>query len=223
MPVPDNTYFGEKPEGGGIHYKEVREIQDDQRSLLVLKSRVDTLLIRQVNELSIRNEDGGYKIWSPFALAVLTFLAIETVGHIITNVEKIKAENDNEQSKLIVTPVYQLMDKNLSYKPSKKFYEGFEKLHGREDKKSIKRYSDVIHKYQRNTFNHGYQGRGVYLSHEPNEPWIIQESEGYLIINPYLFWGLCKNTYESVFEQILKKQNEEWRRNALQYLNHLLS
>jgi len=51
LPVPDNTYFEEKPQGGGIHYKEVREIKDEQRSLLALKSRVDTLLTRQVNEM----------------------------------------------------------------------------------------------------------------------------------------------------------------------------
>lgn len=223
MPVPDNTYFGEKPEGGGIRYGEVRLIKDEQRSLLILKSRIDTFLIRQVNELSIKNEDGGYKVWSPFALTVLSFTAIETIGHCINDVDKIKAENDNEHSKLIVTPVYKLMDKNLSHKPTKKFYVAFEKLHGKDDKKSLQHYSDVIHKYQRNTFNHGFQARGVYLSHEPTEPWYVLESEGFLIINPYLFWELFKQTYESIFDKLLNGKNEQWQKNALKYLNRLLS
>lgn len=223
MPVPDNTYFGEKPEGGPILYGEVRKISDEQRELLILKSRIDTLLIRQVNELSLIDELGNYKIWSPFALIVLTFLSIETIGHIICNIDKIKEENDNEQSKAIVTPIYQLMDKNLSYKPSKRFYISFKKIHGKDDKKSIKRYSDVIHKYQRNTFNHGYQARGVYLSHEVDKPYIIFEREGYLIMNPYLFWDLFKRTYENIFEQIIDNKNIEWRQNAFKYLKRLLN
>lgn len=83
MPVPDNTYFGEKPEGGGIKYGEVRKIVDEQRKLEILKYRLDPLLIRQVNELSLMADDKNRKVYSPFPLTVLTLLAIETIGHVI--------------------------------------------------------------------------------------------------------------------------------------------
>jgi hypothetical protein len=96
-------------------------------------------------------------------------------------------------------------------------------LHGKDDKKSIKKYSDIIHKYQRNTFNHGYQARGVYLSHEIPDVWQINEGEGFLVLNPYPFWNLFKKTYEDIFSDILKSKNMEYRCNALKYLERLLN
>ncbi|HLY69179.1 MAG TPA: hypothetical protein VKR53_05590 [Puia sp.] len=222
MPVPDETYFGEKPGGGPATYGEAREIRDEQMQLQFLKSRIDSYLIRQLNELSVINPDGNYKVWCPFGLTILTFIAIETIGRIILDTEKIKEENENEISKAIVTPIYQLMDKRFSYKPSKKFYEAFERLHGKDDKKSIRRYSDLIHKYQRNTFNHGFQARGVYLSHQLEEPCTNIEEKGFLIINPYLFWGLYRTTFENIFMQILENENKDWRKNGLKYYLMLL-
>jgi len=222
MPVPDFAHFGEKPEGGGITYGEVRQIIDEQRKLLILKGRIDSLLVGQVDQLTMTNIDGYRKVYSPFPLTVLALLSIETLGHIINNIDKIKDENDYEQSKVIVTPVYQLMDNNLSYKPSKNFYKSFEKLHGKDDKKSIKKYSDVIHKYQRNTFNHGYQSRGVFLTEDISQAITIDEENGCLFINPYSFWELYKKTKEKAFEQILSKKNKEWRQNALIYFQCLI-
>lgn len=222
MGIPDQTYFGEKPEGGGILYGEVRTITDEQRKLEILKSRIETFLIRQVNSLTSKDEIGNYKVWSPFPLNVLTLLAIETLGRIIGDLEKILNENEYEQSKVIVTPIYQLIDKNLARKPTKAFYKNFEKIHNTTDKKAIRRYSDVIHKYQRNTFNHGYQAKGVYLDHTLLNAWEVIEDGGYIIINPYLFWDEFKKTFYSVFEQILNRRKMDWRTNALKYFDRLL-
>lgn len=222
MGIPGDTYFGEGLDGKGIDYGQVRTIKDDQTKLELLKKRIDGLLIRQVDELSKKNEDGTLTIWSPFPLSVLTLLAIETIGHVIGDIEKIKNENEYEQSKIIVTPIYQILDIKLSHKPTKNFYEGFEKIHGTPDKKSIKKYSDIIHKYQRNTFNHGYQAKGVYLDHELPDAWTIKEREGFMIINPYLFWNRFKMAYESIFQDILSGQKRDWRQNALKYFDRLL-
>lgn len=222
MPIPDQTYFGERPEGGGITYGEVRQITEVKYKLNILKSRLDPLLINQINELSVWGDGGNRKIYSPFPLTVLTLLSIETIGLVICDLERIKAENDYEQSKVIVTPIYHLMDKRLIDKPTKKFYASFEKIHGTDDKKSIKRYSDVIHKYQRNTFNHGYQSRGVYITEKIYDPIQISEENGCLYVNPYLFWQLFKETYESIFNGLITGKNLDWQRNALTYLERLL-
>lgn len=223
MPVPDNMYFGEKPEGGGIKYGEVRQITNEQRQLLILKARLDPLLIGQINELAVFKNDNIRKVYSPFPLTVLTLLSIETLGHIINDVEKIKNEKEYERSKTIVTPVYQLMQKSLSYKPSKDFYKAFETLHGKGAKKKIDKYSDVIHIYQRNTFNHGYQSRGVSLTEEIKEAIYIDEKNGCIYINPYSFWELFKSAYEDVFKQILENKNKDWRKNALSYFHNLIN
>jgi len=114
------------------------------------------------------------------------------------------------------------MDTKLSHKPSKNFYAAFAELHGKEDG-SIDKYSDVIHRYQRNTFNHGYQSRGVYLTEEISEAYHISETEGCLYINPYSFWNLFEITYEKIFKEILSKKNKPWRRNALEYFDRLIN
>ncbi len=223
MRVPDLTYFGDNPKGGGITYGEARAIIDDNKKLEVLKTRLDSFLISQVKALSTKNTDGSYKIWSPFPLAVMTLLSIETLGHIICDVKKIKQLNDQEFSKKIARPIYKLMDKEFSYDVSKKFHKGFKKLHGKDDRKGLDVYSDVIHKYQRNTFTHGYQAKGVYLSHELDKPWSKDEDQGFLTINPYLFWELFEKTYNSVFTNIIADKEIEWRKNALTYFEELLN
>ncbi len=222
MPVPDDTYFGERLEGGSILYGQVRKLDDEDVKLRILKSRIDTLLIKQFDELSHKDEKGNYKIYSPFALNVLTLLAVETLGHIINDIPKIEKDNKHERSKAIVTPIYKLIDNNLSDKPSKKFYSAFKQLHGKLDKDPLKKYSDVIHIYQRNTFNHGYQAKGVYIDYEPTAV-SIKEDKGYIVINPYLFWERFKLVYENVFTQILNGKKPTWHQNALAYLNRLLN
>jgi len=222
MPIPDNTTFGSREDGSGITYGEVRKIIDPNRQIQILKLRLDTFLINQINELTLKDEKNNFKVWSPFPLSILTLLSIETLGHLICDIDKIKEENAFERSKIIVTPVYKLMASELGYKPSKKFYEAFEKLHGKADKKSIQKYSDVIHKYQRNTFNHGYQAKGVYIDHEIQKPWIINESGGFLVVNPYLFWLRFREVFEEVFQNVLSNANKEWRKNSIYYFRKLL-
>ena len=144
---------------------------------------------------------------------------------ILTNLQKnvCFTESEFEQTKKIVTPVYGMMDKKLLNKPTKKFYEGFEKIHGTKDKKAITRYSDVIHKYQRNTFNHGYQAKGVFLDHTVRPFWILKENEGFMEINPYLFWDKFEEIYNEVFGKILEPKEIGWRLNALKYFENLIT
>lgn len=223
MGIPDNTYFGEKPEGGGIYYGEAREIKDDQRRLEVLKKRLDVLLIGQIGELSKKDENDKLLVWSPFPLCVLTLLCIETLGRVICDVKALNEEGPHEISKKLSTPILQLMDNRLSHKPTKKFRQGFEKIHGTDDKKSINKYLDIIHKYQRNTFNHGYQAKGVFLEHTITEMWIKDEAKGFMVINPYMFWNRFVEVYESVFQDILQSKNEQNRANALVYFHGLIN
>jgi hypothetical protein len=44
MPVPDETIFGDNPRIGGITYREVRKIKNNQQKLEILKSRIDSFL-----------------------------------------------------------------------------------------------------------------------------------------------------------------------------------
>lgn len=222
MPIPDKTIFGQKPKGGIITYGEVRQIKNEQEKLEVLRERLNVYLLDQNHRVAMRDDNNQPKIWSPFSVCILTLLSIETLGRIIQDEDKIKNEDKNEQSKKLVTPIYGLLDQKLLDKPTKKFYKGLEKIHGKADKKSISRYSDVIHKYQRNTFNHGFQSRGVYLDHSAEKFWTIYENEGYLIINPYLFWDKFEEIYNTKWIQILEGKDQEARKNSLNYFQKLI-
>ena len=90
MGVPDETYFGESPNGGGLNYGQVRASTNDDEKIIVLKKRLDVLLIEQNQKIAERDENSKPKIWSPFSLCVLTLLGIETLGRIICDLEKIK-------------------------------------------------------------------------------------------------------------------------------------
>lgn len=222
MAVPDKTMFGPRPDTTGITYGEVRQIKDDDTKIQFLKLRLDAFLISQIDKISLRDNTGHPNIWSPFPLLAMTFLGIETVGHVICDVEKIKLDNSNEHSKFIVTPVYYQIDKGLSHSPSKKFKEAFGKLHGKGSKKYLTKYSDVIHKYQRNTFNHGYQSRGVFIHHKEPKAWTVNDDQGTIVINPYLFWDQFKKAYDNIFLKISNGQEPDWRQNALNYFHRLL-
>lgn len=223
MPIPDNVYFGERPDGGGgISYGEVRLLISDQEKIAMLKSRIDAILINQIDELTIQGSKEGYIVWSPFPLVVLTCLAIETLGRIILDIEKIKDQNDYEISKLISTPIYQIIDSKLAHKPTKVFYQSFLKLHNLKSEKSIDKYSDILHRYLRNTFNHGYQAKGVYLSHKFDIMWEVDANEGFIILNPYLFWKRYKEVYEMIFIKITNGKDIVWRKNSLIYFETLL-
>lgn len=215
MKIHDDTYFGEKPEGGGILYGEVRKVADEQRKLELLKRRIDTLLISQISPLA-DFDNNRPKIWSPFPLMILTCLAIETLGRIIIETKTLKHD---EESKTISKSIYILMDKTLANKPSKIFMEAQTKLRGKKDDK-INSFADVIYKYMRNTYYHGYQGKGVYLEHSINKMWI--EGAGVLIINPYLFWSSFKQLYELSFVGIISNTNKLYRMNAINYFTNLI-
>ena len=156
-------------------------------------------------------------------MCILTLLGIETLGYAIEDIDKINEEGDYEKSKIIVTPIYQLLDKRLADKPTKKFFKGFCSIHGSNAKNKVDRYSDIFHKFQINTFNHGFQAKGVYLSNELTYFWEINKEKGFLIVNPYLFWDRFVEVYEETFKKIFENNNNPCRKNALKYFDRLIN
>lgn len=225
MPIPDQVYFGEKPEGGGIHYGEVRkEVTkniSDERKIKLLKARLDTLLIKQINSLSLLNNTSDENKWSPFPLQIISLVAIEALGRTIGDFQKIDGEAG--YSKKLSLPIYYLMDNELKRTPSKKFKTSFKEITSY--KEVPINYADVIHTYQRNTFNHGYQAKGVFIDHSIESFWQLYEENGYISVNPFLFWNRLLDIYEKIFSEMLtiRKPNLLYRNHALNFFNHLIS
>ena len=223
MSVKGDTIFSNNPwdKGGeNITYNQARQETDDTRKIILLKARMDVFLIDQIQEVSKHNSVYNPEIWSPFPLAVMTFLAIETLGRVISDHTKIKNKSNYETSKRFSRPIYQKIDYKLIDKPNKEFYLQMENRLGKNDKKSIDAYCDVIHKYMRNTYYHGFQGVLVYLNHNLETEWEI--NEGYLVINPYRFWDKFKSEYIKCFDLLIKNKDPKLTKNALDYFHKLL-
>ncbi len=220
MIVPDEAIFSNNPWGSGnLTYKDARDINDEKEMIKALKARLDIFLINQIIPLTKYEKNNKCKIWSPFPLTILTLLGIETLGRIIGNKSSIEKETF-ETSKKYSKPIYQLIDSSLLYKPTKSFYTDLEIRLGKNDKKSIDSYCDVIHKYMRNTYTHGFQGLLVYLDHKLTEGWAIKE--GYIILNPYWFWDKFFEIYENTFVRLIDKQNKGEFENAIFYFKNLI-
>lgn len=222
MPIPDKTFFGSQLDGtGAILFGEVRQITDEDDKLLLLKRRLEAYLISQIDPIA-----DSTRIYSPFPLTVLTCVAVETLGRVISPV--IKLENDqhkqNEISKLVSVRIYGELDKKLTRPLTQDFKKSMLDLwHKDKNVKSIKSYAELFHSYLRTSFMHGYRSKNVFLKAELDEGWGIKD--GFLIINPYWFWREYKRVFEESFDKILDKKeiNNPYRINALAYFYRLIN
>ncbi len=220
MPIPDNIIFANHwIEDRGIRFGEVRQITDSQNKLLCLKKRIETYIIKQVDTIGVRDP------YAPFPLTVLTCIASETLGRIISPVLEYEKElkKNKEIPKIVSTYVYGMLDSNLTRQLPKKFKESMQLLWPDDNVKNISSYAEIFHSYLRTTMIHGYRAKNVFLTEEV-EKWQLEEV-GCLYINPYWFWKAFKQVFEECFEKILDSSelNNPFRINALAYFNHLLS
>jgi hypothetical protein len=203
----------------GINYGEIRQIEDDDTKLFYLKKRLECFLVNQVDNIYSNG------IYSPFPLTVITCVAVETLGRVISPVSEYEKDSrkKNEISKLVSVPIYGLLDKKLT-RPLNKEFKKHMQLHWPPDNiKSISSYAELFHSYLRTSFIHGYRGKNVFLSIELEDGWEVDE--GSLIINPNWFWLQYKRVFSECFVKVLdiKEMNNPYRINALNYFNKLVS
>lgn len=218
MAVPDNTYFGIDEKGKGVYYGDVRNENNPLRRIKLLELRLKDLLIKQTNELEVQL-DGTRKVHSPFPLAIITCISIETLGQIFYGSDNKK--DDKNQSYCFVS-VIKHFDKEFSRPFTKKFKESITLRFPNEEVEKIKTFADLFYTYFRNTFIHGYKGRAVYLE-EQVVSW--EKDDGFLVINPNWFWRKFKETFEEHFNQLYnnKEENNPFKISALRYIDKLIN
>jgi hypothetical protein len=225
MPVPDHIIFGSGIDNdAGVDYGFARGLTNDTDKLKLLKRRLDVFLISQIDGLATKDDKGGLLIWSPFPLTAITCVASETLGRLITSIDNLKksGKNDNEISKIVTVDIFGRLDKKLSRQLTKDFKKEMATIWPKDDVKSIQSYAEIMYKYLRNSFNHGYRAKNVFLDHTVTDGWIIEN--GFLTINPYWLWGQFKKVYEDCFIEImLDKPENKMRVNALVYFQELVS
>ena len=217
MPVPDEVAFGHDTRTGAMTYGDVRSL-DDEGKLRALKRRLDTFFIVQVDELG-KAEKGTAKVYSPFPLALLTCVGIETLGQVMYHDDRRAKEEAQREGFLRVA---KSLHRNFSRPLKKDDKLAIKRLFPEKEAGKIETVAQLLYYYQRNTLIHGYQSRGVYLTEDLPE-WDL--SEGSFALNPYWFWRSFKARYEELFLDLFsnKEPTNSLRKSALSYLSKMLA
>jgi hypothetical protein len=189
MPIADHITFCPKIEGiGEVTFGYIRQLEDDDQKLFFLKKRLEGFLIQQIDPVSERSQ-----FFSPFPLTVLTCVAAETLGRVISPIAKWQGETPDEISKLASVEIYKKLDKELHYALNQNFKTAMKAIWPNNNVQKIKSYAELFHSYLRTSFMHGYRAKNVYLNADLEEGWVAEN--GYLKINPYWFWREYKRVF----------------------------
>jgi hypothetical protein len=218
MPIPDYVTFGVNELNKRIDFGYVREITDETKLIELLKYRLNTFFINQVEPIK-----------TPFPLSTMICVGVETLGQIFIKDKTIQKKFDGsikekkESESFRFVEVFKKLHQGFSHPVGEKFKKNLGDLWKGEDVTDIDTLSLLVYKFFRNTMIHGYHGKGVYLSVEDTKSFIKHE-DGYLVLNPYWLWEKFKDVYAKLFNEAIKGQgNNQYRINALIYINNLLS
>ena len=206
--IPDEVKFGHNAKGDLIDYGYVRQISDSTELIDLLRIRLETFLINQVQPLQESR--------SAFPLTVMTCVGIETLGEIFIDEDK---DDTSFQFVEILKKVNQTFGRKLSKTYEKKLTE----LWSNKDIKNINCYGKVLYRFFRNTMIHGYQGKGVFLSYEDLDKIEIDEATSFIKMNPDWFWNSYKDAFQKLFSDAKKAQETNtMRKNCVRYINQYL-
>ena len=212
MAVPDDVVFGPSAEGSPVTYGEVRSLSPEEK-ISALRRRLDDWLIKQTDELT-KTEGGTRVIYSPFPLATMTCVAVETLGQVLYG-DSSAAQSHDDQS---FVKIARKLDKRFSDQLRKDFKKRAAERWGRKSTAKFKSVAHIIYRDFRNTLLHGFQGRAVYLT-EDHDEW--EYGDGVIELNPYWFWAAFKQAYSDAFELIEGNKCVE-RTKCLAYIDELL-
>lgn len=214
MPVRDDVIFGP-----GITFGEARQL-DLREQTDALKSRLDTFLIEQVDELGW-DDQGNATVYAPFPLFLLTFVAMETLGKALF---RKNMASDADAQKEGFLEVAKRIDGGLSKPLSKAEKKDYNLLWGVDEHKKLSSKAEILYKIGRHTMAHGYRGKGVYITAE-DQIGVWRMNLGAIELNPYRFWKEFKRVYDQSWAELTKeKENTAPRtRSASRFLQELLN
>ena len=206
--VPDETIFGTNSLGESINYGYVRQVNNDNELINLLRLRLNVFFINQANPLQTTR--------SAFPLTTMTCIGIETLGKIF-----VTKKTDDTSYRFV--QILKKINQKYGHKPNKKYEKKLKTIWDENDLKNLNCYGKIIYRFFRNSMMHGYQGRGVFLSYEDTVNLKIDEENAFLIINPDWFWDSFKDFFNRQFIEIESAQeNSTERQNCLKYIREYL-
>jgi hypothetical protein len=174
------TAFGPGFEGhlGSVYANELKTMTPRER-VRAFKARVDDYLIKQTDLLATKES------WTPFPLTIMTCVGIELIGSYKYGDP---GNNSNKHFQLFTHKI----DRDFALeKPTP-------------DGNALP-LSDFLYSAFRNSFIHGYRGKWVFITHDPQEAekWIYSLNEKYLVLNVYWLYKEFKRAYNEYFDHLL--------------------
>jgi hypothetical protein len=208
MQIPDSVIFGPDETGRPINYGYVRSVKDENELIELLKLRLKTFFIDQVEPLLSSR--------CAFPLTTMACIGIETMGSVFISEKK-----DDASFQFVET--IKKIDQFFGRKPNKKYHAKLQTIWPGKDLKNIDNFGKLIYRFFRNTMIHGYQAKGMFLSWETTHKIEIDETFAFITLNPKWFWEIFKDFFDRKFEEILiaEKNNTE-RQNCLNYIRDYL-
>jgi hypothetical protein len=210
--LPDTTIFHGVPNlPQGYTFGECRALVDDEEKLRHLKERLTGYYV-----------NGLIGVGHPFIAAIMTCVGLEVLGQVIFGFD---SKGESIQTNTIL--IYEMLDSSLSQALSAKFKNNYNRNRNiagvtNDLTSSFASYAHVIRKGLRNSFTHNYRSLGVFLDDAQSIYLIINEDEGYVVLNPDVFKKSFVDCYEKCFAEIISGNNPGYRKEALKYFDLLL-
>ena len=210
--LPDTTIFHGIPQNvDGFSFKEARALTDDDEKISRLKTRLEGYYVSGLKDIN-----------HPFIAAIMTCVGLEVLGQVIFGFD---AKGESIESYTI--NVYKMLDSNISQPLSSTFAINYNKKRNRTGQttdftNSFTSYANVIRKGLRNSFTHNYRSLGVILSDSQSDLMTIEENEGCIIVNPFIFKQKFINCFEDSFLTALFNSNQNYRAETLKYFDLLI-
>jgi hypothetical protein len=216
MPIPDEVVFGPWPDGTSGTYGQVRAMNAGER-LQALRRRLDMWLIKQTRQLAA-GEDGRTKVDSPFPLAVMTCVACEAAGQVFYGAHNREAEGTQRDC---FVAIGHALHPHFSRQLTQDFRQRLAARWPDLNLQDCTTIGHVIYRFFRNSLIHAYRSQAVYLTADETDAWRLDD--GFLVLNPYWFWGAFSARYDALWNEVEDGQENNPRRaSALEYVNELL-
>jgi len=220
MPVPDDVIFGPDSNDDRFEYGDVRSFPKEKQ-YQALKLRLDSFLMAQTGELAL-DEKNERKVYSPFPLFLLTCVAIESLGKVMSSPKAGTSDADTGREAFL--KIAGKLDQVFSRPLSAQEKIEYDDLWGDKAHKFARSKAHVLFKFGRNSMAHCFRGKGVYLTERDRTPaWEFED--GAIIVNPYWFWRRFREVYEEEWETLFKdnEPTSARRRAANEFLDEILN
>jgi hypothetical protein len=208
---PNDIIFHGTNEPAGYTFAEARDLATDRAKLQKLKERLTGYFINGLTSTP-----------HSFITVIMTCVGLEVLGQVMLGFDQ-----RGETISAHTIQVYEMLDVQLTQPLTEKFREQYNlnrnsQGQSRDYTQGFSSYAHVVRKGLRNAFTHTYRSLGVFLGGVDGHFMLVDDEQGWIVIDPNAFRDRFIELYEQCFEEAIIGSNETYKTNALSYFNLLI-